>query len=503
MDRQNGATLDLLKKKLAEIQHLEHAAALLDWDQMVNMPSGGAEARAQQLATLEKLAHELFVSDEVGHLLSDLNVDDYRDDSLEACLIQVVREDWEKERKLPSTLVEEFARTTSQAQEAWAKARENNDFTSFQPWLEKILELNQRKADYLGWDEHIYDALLDLYEPRMKSNRVSEIFTELREGLVPLVQQIATRKDMIDKSFLERSYDVSRQWDFGMQALSAIGFDLNRGRQDKSTHPFTTNFSRNDVRVTTRLFPDNMTSAFFSTMHEGGHGLYEQNVGDELENTPLGTGTSLGIHESQSRLWENLIGRSEAFWNHYYPKLQELFPDELRAVSQEQYYRAINLVEPSLIRVEADEVTYNLHIFLRFDLERELLTGQLAVKDLPMAWNDRMEQYLGIRPENDADGVMQDVHWSAGLMGYFPTYALGNLLSVQFYRQAQQALPDLEEQISRGDFKPLREWLIENIYRHGRKFYPRELVQRVTGEDISAKPFLEYARDKFGKVYQL
>ena len=503
MDRQNSTPMDLLKKKLAEIQHLEHAAAVLDWDQQVNMPSGGSEARARQLATLGKLAHELFVSDNVGELLAELNADDYQEDSLEACLIQVVQEDWEKERKIPSSLVEEMASTTSQAQGAWAKARENNDFTSFQPWLEKILELNQRKADYLGWEEHIYDALLDLYEPRMKSNKVSEIFTELREGLVPLVQQIATRKDMIDSSFLKRDFDVSRQWDFGMQALSAIGFDLNRGRQDKAAHPFTTNFSRNDVRVTTRLFPGNMTSAFFSTMHEGGHGLYEQNVGAELENTPLATGTSLGIHESQSRLWEILIGRSEAFWHHYYPKLQQLFPDQLQGVSHGQYYQAINLVEPSLIRVEADEVTYNLHIFLRFDLERELLAGQLAVKDLPQAWNDRMEQYLGIRPENDGDGVMQDVHWSAGLMGYFPTYALGNLLSVQFYRQAEQALPDLEEQISRGDFRPLREWLIENIYRHGRKFYPTDLIQRVTGEDISARPFLEYARNKFGKIYQL
>lgn len=503
MAEQNGNPLDLLKIKLAEIQNLEHAAAVLDWDQQVSMPSGGAEARAQQLATLEKLAHELFVSDNVGQLLADLNADDYPEESLEACLIQVVREDWEKERKLPSTLVEEIARTTSQAQEAWAKARADNDFSSFQPWLEKTLELNQRKAEYLGWEDHIYDALLDLYEPRMKSDKVSEIFTELREGLVPLVQQIADRKGMIDNSFLSRDFDVKRQWDFGMKALSAIGFDLNRGRQDRSTHPFTTNFSRNDVRVTTRIFPGNMTSAFFSTMHEGGHGLYEQNVGEELEYTPLATGTSLGIHESQSRLWENLIGRSEAFWHHYYPELKRLFPSELQSVSVEQYYQAINLVEPSLIRVEADEVTYNLHIFLRFDLERELLSGQLAVKDLPQAWNDRMEEYLGIRPENDADGVMQDVHWSAGLMGYFPTYALGNLLSVQFYRQAEQAIPDLETQISNGDFRPLREWLTENIYRHGRKLYPADLVKKVTGEEISAGPFLEYARDKFGKIYQL
>lgn len=501
MTQNNDTILEQLKKNLAEIQHLEHAAALLDWDQQVNMPAGGADARALQLATLQKMAHELFIADSTGDLLEKLNESDYPEDSLDACLIRVVREDWNKDRKIPSELVEELASTTSRAQEVWARARTDNDFQLFQPWLEKILELNQRQADLLGWEEHIYDALLDLYEPHMKSNQVSVIFNELREGLVPLVQEIAARRDAVDGSFLERDFDVSRQWDFGMQALTAIGFDLERGRQDKSTHPFTTNFSRNDVRVTTRVHADNMKSALFSTLHEGGHGLYEQNVGSELEGTPLGTGTSLGIHESQSRLWENLIGRSRAFWEHYYPQLQQLFPADLQGVNVDQFYRAINLVEPSLIRVEADEVTYNLHVFLRFDLERELLSGQLAVADLPQAWNDRMEQYLGIRPHNHTDGVLQDVHWSAGLMGYFPTYALGNLLSVQFYHQAQLALPDLEEQILRGEFSPLREWLTENIYRHGRKFYPQELVKRVTGGDISAKPFLEYARIKFGAIY--
>ncbi len=502
-DHTQSGHLEQLKRSLAEIQHLEHAAALLDWDQQVNMPAGGAEARSLQLATLEKMAHELFIADSTGDLLAKLNPDDYPPDSAEACLIKVVREDWEKERKIPSELVEEMARTTSRAQEVWSTARQENDFASFQPWLAKILELNRRQAELLGWEDHIYDALLDLYEPHMKSNDVARIFNDLSEGLVPLVREITSRQAEIDSSFLERDFDVNRQWDFGMRTLEAIGFDLKRGRQDKSTHPFTTNFSRNDVRVTTRLYADNMKSALFSTLHEGGHGLYEQNVASELENTPLGTGTSLGIHESQSRLWENLVGRSEPFWRHYYPQLQELFGAELAGVTVEQFYQAINLVEPSLIRVEADEVTYNLHIFLRFDLERELLSGDLAVADLPEAWNAKMKQYLGIRPGSDADGVLQDVHWSAGLMGYFPTYALGNLLSVQFYLQARQALPDLEEQIGRGEFAPLREWLTENIYRHGRKFHPAELVHRVTGGEISAQPFLDYTREKFGRIYSL
>lgn len=496
--------LETVQAKLKEIKNIYDAAAVLGWDQQVYMPPGGAEARAEQLATLSKLAHEMFTTDEIGALLTDLAQAGFDYDSDEASLIRVARRDYDKARKLPPRLVEEMSRTFSLGQQIWARARAEKDFAQFQDILAKIVDLNIEKAEAYGYDECLYDALLDEYEPDMKTAEVNRVFGELKAELVPLVQAIAGQAGAVEDSFLKKDFDETAQWDFGMIPLKAIGFDLERGRQDKSVHPFTTSFSINDVRITTRVFKDQFPSALFSTLHEGGHALYEQNSAPELEGSFLAGGTSLGVHESQSRMWENVLGRSREFWQFYYPRLQEFFPQQLAGVSQEDFYRAINKVTPSYIRVEADEVTYNLHIFLRFELEQELVEQRLKVTDLPGAWNAKMEEYLGLTPPNNALGVLQDIHWSGGSIGYFPTYTLGNVLSLQFYRQTLEDIPDLPRQFGRGEFGALLDWFKEKIHRHGRKYTANELVERVTGAgSIEAGPYLAYIKQKFSDIYGL
>lgn len=496
--------LEVLNAKLKDIKNLQAAEAVLGWDQQVFMPPGGAEARAEQLATLSKLSHEMFITDEIGTLLSDLAQAGFPYDSDEASLIRVVRRDYDKARKLPSALVAEMSRTFSLGQQIWTKARANQDFAHFQEILTKIVDLNIQVAEAFGYEDCLYDALLDQFEPGLKTADVNRVFGELKAELVPLVQAIAARADQVDDSILKQEFDETAQWDFGLIPLKAIGFDMERGRQDKSVHPFTTNFSINDVRITTRVHRDLFPSALFSTLHEGGHAMYEQNSDPALEGSFLAGGTSLGVHESQSRLWENVLGRSREFWQFYYPQLQEFFPAQLKNVSLDTFYRAINKVEPSLIRVEADEVTYNLHIFLRFELEQALLEKRLVVADLPEAWNAKMQESLGLTPSNDALGVLQDIHWSGGMMGYFPTYTLGNVLSLQFYQQTLRDIPDLPEQFSRGEFGALLAWFTDKIHRSGRKFTANELVQRITGaEGIQARPYLDYIKRKYTEIYGL
>ncbi len=496
--------LETLKTKLKEVKNLYSAASVLGWDQQVNMPPGGATARAEQLATLHRMAHEIFTADEIGMLLEELAQADYDYDSNEASLVRVVQRDYHKARKLPPELVAEMSRTFSLGQQVWPRARAEKEFSQFEEILTKIVDLNIQKGEAYGYEDCLYDALLDEYEPNVKTAEVNRVFGELKAELVPLVQAIADRADRVDDSFLKQDYDESAQWDFGMIPLKAIGFDFERGRQDKSIHPFTTSFSIDDVRVTTRVHKDLFPSALFSTLHEGGHALYEQNISSDLEGSLLADGTSLGVHESQSRLWENVLGRSREFWQFYYPRLQEFFPDQLSQASLEDFYRAINKVSPSYIRVEADEVTYNLHIFLRFELEQELVEKRLKIVDLPDAWNAKMEEYLGLTPPDDALGVLQDIHWSGGSIGYFPTYALGNVLSLQFYHQTLQDRPDLPEQFSRGEFKPLLNWFRDKIHRHGRKFTANELLERVTGTHrIEAGPYIQYIKQKFSGIYGL
>jgi carboxypeptidase Taq len=369
--------------------------------------------------------------------------------------------------------------------------------------LEKIVDLTLQKAEALGYDENPYDALLDEFEPGMKTAQVAALFEEMRAGLVPLVEAISDRVAAVDGSLFDQGFDRDKQWEFGIEVLTALGFDFDRGRQDIAAHPFTTSFSTNDVRLTTRVYPHQFKTAIFGSIHESGHGMYNQGFDPTLNRTLLSSGASLGVHESQSRLWENIVGRSRGFWIHWLPRLKHYFPIQLDGISVEHFYRAINRVHPSFIRVEADEVTYNLHIFLRFEIENLMIQGQVKIADLPELWNDRMEEYLGIRPADAAQGVLQDVHWSHGLIGYFPTYALGNLLSVQLYNLAVADRPEIPASIKAGEYSPLLDWMRDHIHVHGRKYTPVELIERETGGPIRTGPFLEYIQTKYSEIYDL
>jgi carboxypeptidase Taq len=500
-----SAKFDELRTRLGEIIDLGAAIAVLGWDQQVYMPPGGAEARAMQLSTLTKTVHDWFVSDEIGQLLEDLETElsDADHDSFEASMVRVTRRAYDRERKLPTELVAELSKTTSLARAAWQKSREESDFSLFEPHLVKILDLTIQKAEAWGYEDRVYDALLEGFEPGMKTAQVETLFGEMKEGLVPLVQAIAERKDAVDDTLFAQDFDVDKQWDFGIEVVKALGFDFEHGRQDKTAHPFTTSFSPSDVRLTTRLYPDMFKSALFASIHEAGHGMYEQGFDRSFDRTSLSGAASLGVHESQSRMWENIVGRSRGFWNCWLPRLKEYFPRQLEGIGVEAFYQAINRVEPSLIRVEADEVTYNLHIMVRFEIENLMVEGKVKVADLPELWDAKMEEYLGIRPPGVADGVLQDVHWSAGYIGYFPTYSLGNLLAAQFYNQAVTDLPGIPAQIEQGEFAPLFNWMRENIHNPGCKYTPTELVERVTGGQIRTEPFLKYVRAKYTDLYDL
>jgi carboxypeptidase Taq len=496
--------INQLKSNLAEVFDLQSSAGLLGWDQQTYMPTGGAEGRSHQLSTLERLAHVKFTSPETGALLDDLEgyAEQLGPDSDDARLIKVSRREYEKHIKVPPEWVAEFARITTIAQQVWQEAREEDNFAKFQPYLEKIVVLRQQYANLFTPYAHIYDPLLDDYEPGLKTADVKEIFETLRPHQVELIQKIA-EMPQADDSFLHQPFDEGKQWGFGVKVITKYGFDWKRGRQDRSAHPFTQNSGIDDVRITTRVIPDFLNPALFATMHEAGHALYELGVDHTFARTPLAGGTSLAVHESQSRMWENLVGRSMPFWEYFYPLLQDTFPSQLGNVDLQKFYKGINKVEPSLIRVEADEATYNLHIMMRLELEIALMEGNLEVKDLPEAWNASSKEYLGIIPTDDACGVLQDVHWSGGMIGYFSTYALGNLIASQLWECINSDIPDLPDQIRNGEFSPLLTWLVEKIHRHGSKYEPLELVQRVTGSKINPEPYMRYLQTKFGEIYNL
>lgn len=494
-----------LKERLGVVHHLDMAGALLDWDQQVNMPPGGGAARAAQGATLARLRHEMFTSDETARLLEAAAADSagLPYDSTDASLLRVARRDLDQARKLPTEFVSRLSEACSLGQGIWARARATNDFAAFRPTLETLVEMKIEEANYRGYTDHPYDALIEQYEPGMTTAEITRIFEEHRPALVELIAAIGKRADRVSDAVLRQELDFDAQRKFGLALIKELGYDFERGRQDVSVHPFATHFSRDDVRITTRFQKDHLNPALFGMFHEAGHAMYEQGVGADLGGTLLESGTSLGVHESQSRLWENIVGRSRGFWKWALPQLKAQFPAQFGQVDADTFYRAINKVTPSLIRVEADEATYNLHIMVRFGLETELLTGKLKVADLPRAWNDRFEAMLGVRPNTDAEGCLQDVHWSAGYLGYFPTYALGNLLSAQYYRKAITDHPSIPEEIEQGKFSTLLTWLQENIHRHGRKFTSDELTRRVTGEPIQSRDYLKYLTTKFGEVYGL
>jgi carboxypeptidase Taq len=506
------ATLEPLTTRLLEIQRINSASSVLSWDQETYMPAGGGAARAEQIAVLQGLAHQKLVSPEIEQLLSQWidpatgqaaeQPGDLWDEPSRSLLREVWR-DFSRAKKLPSDFVMTLSRECSLAQQVWAEAKTQNTFAKFLPNLRTVLSLKRQEAQYLGYTDSPYNALLDVYEPGSTIAALQPIFAQLKARLVPLLRRITESHVRIDDSILRHSYDQTRQLEFGRLVLTAMGYDFERGRLDLSAHPFTTSFHPTDVRVTTRVYERELQSCLFSCIHEGGHGLYDQGLDQRYFGTPLGDSVSLGIHESQSRLWENCVGRSRSFWRFFYPILQQTFHNQLQSVDAKQFYAAINCVKPSFIRVEADELTYNLHIMLRFEIEQDLIEGKVQPEDLPALWNQKMEEYLGITPTSDAEGVLQDVHWSFGAFGYFPTYTLGNLYSVQFFEQAKLEIPRLEESIASGQLLELRRWLEQKIHRWGRMFTPDHLARRVTGTTISPDPFLSYVEKKYGEIYQL
>ena len=497
--------LNELKTRLREIDDLSSAAAVLSWDQSTYMPPGGAPARGRQMATLNRLAHEKQTDPALGRLLDQLQpwAESLGYDSDEAALLRVTRRDYERWTRVPADFVATMTEHRALAYAAWADARPRGDFAAVSANLEKTLDLSREFSAFFPGREHPADALIDLADYGLKASMLRDLFGQLREGLVPIVQAIAAQP-LADDSCLHLTYPQQGQEAFFLEIVRAFGFDFDRGRQDVSPHPFTTRFALNDVRFTVRYKEDDLGDALFSAFHEAGHALYELGSNPSYETTPLAGGTSSGVHESQSRLWENLVGRSRGFWMHYYPKLQAVFPDQLADVSLDTFYRAINKVQPSLIRTDADEVTYNLHVMIRFSLELDLLEGNLAVRDLPEAWNARYQSDLGILPPDHSVGVMQDVHWYGGIVGgMFQGYTLGNILNAQFYEAALAQHPGIPEEIRQGQFDTLHTWLKDTIYILGSKYTASELVERVTGGPMTIEPYIRYLRTKYGELYNL
>jgi carboxypeptidase Taq len=494
-----------LKNRLQEIDDLGAAASVLGWDQATYMPPGAAEARGRQSALLCRLAHEKAVDPSLGRLLDSLarDAESLPPDSDDASLIRVTRRDFEKAIRLPADYVERSSELASASYVAWTKARPANDFAAVQPLLEKNVELSREYAGYFGPWKRITDPMIDDCDAGMTTESVQALFEALRRELVPIVQAICNQP-AADDGCLHGVFAEAPQLDFNKAVAARLGYDFHRGRIDKTHHPFCTRLGNGDVRITTRFDEGDIGQALFSTIHEAGHAMYEQGVAPALAGTPLGRGTSAGVHESQSRLWENVVGRGRGFWQHFYPALQDAFPAIFGNVEPDTFYRAINKVERSLIRTDADEVTYNLHVMMRFDLELDLLEGRLAVKDLPDAWRARIAADLGITPPDDRDGCLQDVHWFSGSIGGgFQGYTIGNILSAQFYASAVKAHPEIPDEIARGEFGTLHRWLVDHIYAHGRKFDPDDLLKRATGEAMTIVPYVAYLRGKYGELYEL
>jgi carboxypeptidase Taq len=495
-----------------ESYRLEKAIAVLQWDQETFLPPGGVEERAEQIALLEEIAHRRLTMPENGRLLAELRStqDNPRGDEglaeIDRDFLRVLRRKYDRAVKLPADFVAAAARAEGLSQAAWAQARRNSDFAAFLPHLKTMIDVARKKAEFLGFDDNrdraqtLYDGLLDIYEPGMSAAETGVLFTSLRERLVLLLQKIKLCPPP-DTGFLNQWFEPEKQAQFNQRLMDYLGFDRDRGRLDTSAHPFTTTLGPHDIRITTRYFPENPLSGIFSVIHESGHAFYEMGFAPELRGTCLADGASMAFHESQSRFWENVIGRSRPFWEGFFPALREIFPGQLDGVRAEAFYRAVNQVKPSLIRVDADEVSYALHIILRFELEKQLISGELEAERLPSAWREYSREYLGVESETDADGVLQDVHWSMGSFGYFPSYALGNLYGLQILRKIKSDISDFEDMVRCGKFAPLRDWLNDNIYRWGCRLEPAELLRKITGEKLSVMPFVKYIEEKYTELY--
>lgn len=497
--------IDELKAHLMEIYDLQHAGLLLSWDETTYMPPAGAPARGRQNALLARLAHEKFIDPEIGHLLDDLQpyVESQPYDSDEASLIRVTQREYERALRIPPQFIAELYLHTSKCYNTWVTARPENNFKALEPLLERSVDLSRQMADFFPGYEHIADPLIDSVDYGMKATTLRKLFANLRRELIPIVKVITTQTPA-DDACLKQKFPQADQLSFGLEVVRQLGYDFNRGRQDLTLHPFQTTISLGDVRITTRVDENNLVEALFGSIHESGHAMYEQGIRRELEGTPLATAISAGMHESQSRTWENLVGRSRGFWEYFYPKLQAKFPSQLNNVSLDTFYQAINKVQHSLIRQEADEVTYNLHVMIRFDIELALLEGNLLARDLPEYWHVRYQADMGIRAPDDRDGVLQDVHWFSGLVGgSFQGYTLGNILGAQFYAQALKTHPEIPSEMAQGKFDTLHTWLVDNIYQHGGKFTANELVERVCGGPLSIEPYISYLKMKYGELYTL
>ncbi len=500
------------EQHIAQVNDLCCVLNLLNWDARTQMPAGGNETRGRQMETIARLAQELFTSDKTARLMAEAEAEIAGEppDSYRLRAVSQARQAYELARRVPVELVAELNMLKGVAQKVWEEAKNLNDFDRFQPYLERIISLTRRVADALGYQEHPYDALLRRYEPGMTAARLQILFAELKSTILPILKRAVAQGDPRLDFLQEQEYPIEAQRAFALETARAFGYDFDRGRLDISAHPFEISFTRNDVRITTRYNRRFLPQALFGTLHETGHALYEQNVDAALTRSTLTTdlldlyavgGVSYGTHESQSRLWENLVGRSQVFWTVHYDRLQRTFPNQLAHVSLDEFYRAVNRVHPSPIRTEADEVTYNLHIMLRVEIEMALMDGSLAVKDLPRTWNEKAQEYLGVTPRDDAQGVLQDVHWSAGLVGSFPTYTIGNIMSAQWFDAARRGIPEMDETLAQGNYALLFGWLRENVWRHGRAFSASELLQRATGSDLNTAAYRAYLTRKYSELF--
>jgi carboxypeptidase Taq len=492
-----------LIEEFTELRRLQYIYALLDWDMQVNLPSGSFEGRSEQTSLIREIIHNRLTSEKIGKLisesekLSDLN-------TIESAMIREARRDYDQEVKIPTELVKEIAKTRPLSQQAWQEAKQKNDFSIFKPLLEKMIKLQIEVAERLDTGPTLYSTLIDLFEPGATYSWIKGVFDDLKPKLVKVINKINTSNNKPDFSILTRKYDPDKQWNFSVEVVKGLQFDTNYGRQDKSVHPFTTTLSSTDTRITTRIKENFFSTCIFGSIHECGHALYEMGYQKDIHDTILADGASMGIHESQSRMYENIIGRSKDFWTYWFPILKEkYFAQTLHDVKLDDFYRAINTVQPSYIRVDADEVTYGLHIILRFEMEHDIIEGKMDVSEIPSIWNEKFEKLIGIPVKNDSDGMLQDVHWSKGLFGYFPTYALGNLYAAQIYADAIKKNPSLPQDYRKGDFSNILAYLRENVQQYGRIYQPRDLIMRITNEDLNPDYFIKYIENKFYPIYQI
>ncbi len=491
-----------LRVHFSKIMTLKYIYNVLDYDQQVFMPKGSVKGRAEQIALIQELIHEMIIAPKTTSLIERAEKIPNLE-LIDAAVLREAKREHEQAIRLPGKLVKEIAKTSSLGHQAWETAREKNDFKIFKPLLERMIELQIEKAEKLETHPSLYSTLIDLYEPGATHEWLENIFKKLKKHLIRILTALENAPDKPDDSILKKHYDKEKQWKFSLEILKKLNFNFNHGRQDLSAHPFTSSLSSVDVRITTRIWENFLPACLFGAIHECGHALYEMNLMEEIHSTNLAMGTSMGMHEAMSRLHENILGRSKEFWTYWYPKLQSYFPEHLKNFPESEFYRAINVVKPSLIRVEADEVTYGLHIILRFELEKMLIENNLSVDEIPKTWNDKSEELLGIKPPNDSLGVLQDVHWSAGFFGYFPTYSLGNLYASQIHATLLKNHPDLPEKIKNGDYSILFTFLKENVFQYGKIFHPRELLIRITGEDLNPSHFVHYLEKKFYPIHSI